>query len=437
MNNKIIKIGVIGIGTVGSALINHLKSNKKVIQDISGYRFEVTSVCAKSKLKKRNCNISNIKFFSNPLKLVESPNVDIVVELIGGTKLAFDIFKAANKLHKPLVTANKALIALKGNQIDKILSKKYSPVFYEASVAGGIPIIKVMKESLAGNKIQYIAGIINGTTNYILTEMGLYNKKFNDTLKKAQELGYAESDPTFDVGGIDAAHKLTILASLAFGFPLSFKNVYIEGIEKITPEDHNYASQLGYNIKHLAICKKTQKGVQLRVHPCFVPSTRLIANVNGVMNAIVVSSIPAGKTLYYGPGAGGSATASSVLTDIIDAGKYLNTSNVDKFSITNHININSNLNLVDIADIKSSYYLRLRVINKAGVLAKITKLLGSKSISIESIIQKEEKFPDNTVPLVIETHEVEEKNLLNAIKFIERIKEVKNKVVKIRIEKLS
>ena len=294
-----------------------------------------------------------------------------------------------------------------------------------------------MKESLAGNKIQYIAGIINGTTNYILTEMGLYNKKFNDTLKKAQELGYAESDPTFDVGGIDAAHKLTILASLAFGFPLSFKNVYIEGIEKITPEDHNYASQLGYNIKHLAICKKTQKGVQLRVHPCFVPSTRLIANVNGVMNAIVVSSIPAGKTLYYGPGAGGSATASSVLTDIIDAGKYLNTSNVDKFSITNHININSNLNLVDIADIKSSYYLRLRVINKAGVLAKITKLLGSKSISIESIIQKEEKFPDNTVPLVIETHEVEEKNLLNAIKSIERIKEVKNKVVKIRIEKLS
>lgn len=438
MNNNKIKIGIAGLGTVGSGVINLLEKNKVEILKRSGFEISIVCVSASNKDKKRNCNIEGLSFYTNPLEMIRNESIDILIELIGGEGLAKELVIEALKKKIHVVTANKALIALHGNEISEISNKECCDVAYEASVAGAVPIIKVIRESLNANEIEWIAGIINGTTNYILTEMLKSKKDFNDVLKEAQELGYAEADPAFDVGGIDAAHKLTILASICFGIPLNFESIYIEGIESIELDDLNYAKELGYAIKHLAIGRKNKDGIELRVHSCLIPKTRLIANVDGVKNAVVVSSDAAGPTLYYGAGAGSLATASSVVSDIIDISrKILSKSNNSVPLLSYQRNELQNKKILDINEIESRYYLRIRVTNKPGVLADITKIFGSKSISIESILQKEDLVNDENVPIVLVTHEVIEKNIIEALKDIEKLEVVKGKIIKIRIEELE
>ena len=438
MNNSKIKIGIAGLGTVGSGVINLLEKNKVEILKRSGFEISIVCVSASNKDKKRNCNIEGLSFYTNPLEMIRNESFDILIELIGGESLAKELVIEALKKKIHVVTANKALIALHGNEISEISNKEGCDVAYEASVAGAVPIIKVIRESLNANEIEWIAGIINGTTNYILTEMLKSKKDFNDVLKEAQELGYAEADPAFDVGGIDAAHKLTILSSICFGIPLNFESIYIEGIESIELDDLNYAMELGYAIKHLAIGRKNNDGIELRVHSCLIPKTRLIANVDGVKNAVVVSSDAAGPTLYYGAGAGSLATASSVVSDIIDISrKILSKSNNSVPLLSYQRNELQNKKILDINEIESRYYLRIRVTNKPGVLADITKIFGSKSISIESILQKEDLVNDENVPIVLVTHEVIEKNIIEALKDIEKLEVVKGKIIKIRIEELE
>ena len=438
MNNNKIKIGIAGLGTVGSGVINLLEKNKVEILKRSGFEISIVCVSASNKDKKRNCNIEGLSFYTNPLEMIRNESIDILIELIGGESLAKELVIEALKKKIHVVTANKALIALHGNEISEISNKECCDVAYEASVAGAVPIIKVIRESLNANEIEWIAGIINGTTNYILTEMLKSKKDFNDVLKEAQELGYAEADPAFDVGGIDAAHKLTILSSICFGIPLNFESIYIEGIESIELDDLNYAMELGYAIKHLAIGRKNNDGIELRVHSCLIPKTRLIANVDGVKNAVVVSSDAAGPTLYYGAGAGSLATASSVVSDIIDISrKILSKSNNSVPLLSYQRNELRNKKILDINEIESRYYLRIRVTNKPGVLADITKIFGSKSISIESILQKEDLVNDENVPIVLVTHEVIEKNIIEALKDIEKLEVVKGKIIKIRIEELE
>ena len=438
MKKNKIKIGVCGLGTVGSGVINLLSNNKEEIEKRSGFEISVTCVSAAKKDKKRDCDIKNYKFYSDPLKMVQDEDLDILVELIGGETVAKELVTAAlnKKIH--VVTANKALIALHGNKISETSEKNTCDVYYEASVAGAVPIIRVVRESLNGNDIKWIAGIINGTTNYILTEMLKSKKDFDIVLKEAQDLGYAEADPTFDVGGIDAAHKLTILSSICFGIPLDFDSIYVEGIENIELDDLNYAKELGYAIKHLAIGRKNNDGIELRVHSCLIPEKRLIANVDGVKNAVVVSSDATGPTLYYGAGAGSLATASSVVSDIIDVSRKINSNSNNTIPLLSYQNKELvNKNILNINDIVSRYYLRIRVTNKPGVLADITKIFGSKSISIESILQKEDVDSDKNVPIVLVTHEVLEKNIVEALSSIEKLDVVKDKIVKIRIEELE
>jgi len=438
MNNNKIKIGIAGLGTVGSGVINLLEKNKAEILKRSGFEISIVCVSASSKSKKRNCNIEGLNFYTNPLEMIRNESIDILIELIGGELVAKELVIEALEKKIHIVTANKALIALHGNEISEISNKEGCDVAYEASVAGAVPIIKVIRESLNANEIEWIAGIINGTTNYILTEMLKSKKDFNDVLKDAQDLGYAEADPAFDVGGIDAAHKLTILSSICFGIPLNFESIYIEGIEGIELDDLNYAKDLGYAIKHLAIGRKNNDGIELRVHSCLIPKTRLIANVDGVKNAVVVSSDAAGPTLYYGAGAGSLATASSVVSDIIDISrKILSKSNNSVPLLGYQRNELQNKKILDINEIESRYYLRIRVTNKPGVLADITKIFGSKSISIESILQKEDLVNDENVPIVLVTHEVIEKNIIEALKDIEKLEVVKGKIIKIRIEELE
>ena len=438
MNNNKIKIGIAGLGTVGSGVINLLEKNKVEILKRSGFEISIVCVSASNKDKKRNCNIEGLSFYTNPLEMIRNESINILIELIGGESLAKELVIEALKKKIHVVTANKALIALHGNEISEISNKEGCDVAYEASVAGAVPIIKVIRESLNANEIEWIAGIINGTTNYILTEMLKSKKDFNVVLKEAQDLGYAEADPAFDVGGIDAAHKLTILSSICFGIPLNFESIYIEGIESIELDDLNYAKELGYAIKHLAIGRKNNDGIELRVHSCLIPKTRLIANVDGVKNAVVVSSDAAGPTLYYGAGAGSLATASSVVSDIIDISrKILSKSNNSVPLLSYQRNELQNKKILDINEIESRYYLRIRVTNKPGVLADITKIFGSKSISIESILQKEDLVNDENVPIVLVTHEVIEKNIIEALKDIEKLEVVKGKIIKIRIEELE
>ena len=438
MKNNKIKIGIAGLGTVGSGVINLLEKNKNEILKRSGFEIIIQCISAKNKDKQRPCNIEKINFYDNPVKMIQSENIDILVELIGGESVAKELVNKAIEKKIHIVTANKALIALHGNELSKISKKNKCDIAYEAAVAGAVPIIKVIRESLNSNQIHWIAGIINGTTNYILTEMLKSKKDFEKVLMEAKDLGYAESDPTFDIGGIDAAHKLTILSSICFGIPLNFKSIYIEGIDNIDLDDLNYAKELGYVIKHLAIGRKNNTGIELRVHPCLVPNSRLLANVDGVRNAVVVSSDAAGPTLYYGAGAGSYATASSVVSDIIDISrKILSSSNTSIPFLSYQNEELKNKNILNIDEIESRYYLRIKVANKPGVLAGITKIFGSKSISIESILQKEGMVNDKYVPIVLVTHKVIEKNIIEALQNIEKLDVVKDKIIKIRIEELD
>ena len=437
MQNKI-NVGLIGAGTVGSGAYKILKENFNEIYRKTGKEIVVFALAEKDTKRAKEVVDDKTLIFDDAFDLVRNENIHIVVELIGGTGISKDLVAEALKNNKHVVTANKALIAMHGEELVDLAIKHNVNLLYEAAVAGGIPIIKAIREGLAANKIKWIAGILNGTTNYILTEMLKSKKGFGEVLKEAQALGYAEADPAFDVGGIDAAHKLTILSSISFGIPLNFNSIYVEGIEDIELVDLNYAKELGYAIKHLAIGRKNTDGIELRVHPCLIPKSRLLANVDGVKNAIVVSSDAAGPTLYYGAGAGSLATASSVVSDIIDISrKIIFKSNASVPLLGYQVDDLKKQNILDIKEVESRYYLRIRVTNRPGVLAEITKIFGSKSISIESILQKEDLINDKFVPIVLVTHSVIEKNIFDALIDIEKLDVVKGKIVKIRIEELD
>ncbi len=434
---KPVKVGLLGLGTVGGGTVNVLQRNAEEIARRAGRGIIISHAAARDINKPRICHTDGIELTENPNGVVTDPDVSIVVELIGGDTLARELVLKAIANGKHVVTANKALIAKHGNEIFSAAQKKGVMVAFEAAVAGGIPIIKAIREGLTGNKIEWLAGIINGTGNFILTEMRDKQRDFDSVLIEAQRLGYAEADPTFDVEGIDSAHKLTILASIAFGIPLQFEKVYTEGISKITREDVDYATELGYSIKHLGISRRTDKGIELRVHPTLIPKRRLIANVDGVMNAVLVKGDAVGPTLYYGAGAGAEATASAVVADIVDVARVLTT---DPGNRVPHLAFQpeslSNEPILSIDEIETSYYLRITASDETGVLANITSILADNDISIDSMLQKEHG-KDNTATIIIITHTTIEKNMNNALEKIHALDVVDGDVVRIRLEHLD
>ncbi|MDP2904267.1 MAG: homoserine dehydrogenase [Methylovulum sp.] len=435
---KPIKVGVLGLGTVGGGTVNVLKRNAAEIARRAGREIIITRASAKDLTKQRLCDTQGIVLTGDPLDIINDPEIDIVLELIGGAGAVKDMVLTAIANGKHVVTANKSLIALHGNEIFAKASEKGVIVAFEAAVAGGIPIIKAIREGLSGNQIQWLAGIINGTGNFILTEMRDKGRDFDDVLAEAQALGYAEADPTFDVEGIDAAHKLTILASIAFGIPLQFDKVYTEGITKITRTDVEYAEQLGYRIKHLGIARQTPEGIELRVHPTLIPERRLIANVNGVMNAVLVKGDAVGATLYYGAGAGAEPTASAVVADVIDVVRALTS---DPENRVPHLAFQAD-SLADIPILssdrfKTAYYLRLNAEDKPGVLADVTRILAAHNISIEAIIQKEPSKGETAVPIIMLTQITLEQEMNAAIADIEALQSVTGKINRIRLETLG
>ena len=432
-----VNVGVLGLGTVGGGTVNVLKRNAEEITRRAGRGIAVTRAAARHPNKARICDTTGITLTSDPYEVVNDPDIQIVVELIGGDTLARELVMAAIGQGKHVVTANKALIAKHGNEIFAAAQKKGVMVAFEAAVAGGIPIIKAVREGLAGNKVEWLAGIINGTGNFILTEMRDKGRDFNDVLAEAQRLGYAEADPTFDVEGIDAAHKLTILASIAFGIPLQFEACFTEGITKITREDVQYAEELGYRIKHLGISRRNEKGVELRVHPTLIPERRLIANVDGVMNAVLVKGDAVGPTLYYGAGAGADPTASAVVADLVDVTRTLTS---DPENRVPHLAFQpdalSDLPILPMEEVETAYYLRMQVEDKPGVLADVTRILGDSSISIEAILQKE-PVGDAEATIIMLTHTVVEGQMNKAIKAIEALDTITGEVTRIRLEHLN
>jgi homoserine dehydrogenase len=379
------------------------------------------------------------KISDDAWEVVNDPEVEIVIELIGGYSPARELVLKAIENGKHVVTANKALIALHGGEIFAAAQKKGVVVAFEAAVAGGIPIIKAVREGLSANKIEWVAGIINGTGNFILTEMREKGRDFDEVLKEAQSLGYAEADPTFDVEGIDAAHKLTILGSIAFGIPLQFNNCFTEGIADITREDVAYAGELGYTIKHLGIAKRTDQGVELRVHPTLIPKRRLIANVDGVMNAVLVKGDAVGPTLYYGAGAGAEPTASAVVADLVDVTRVLTT---DPNNRVPHLafqpdTISADLPVLPMDEVETGYYLRMNALDRPGVLAEITRILADLEISIEAIIQKESEEGADVLPIIMLIHKVNEGRINRAIEQIEGLNTITGKIVRLRVEHLD
>ena len=433
-----VKIGILGLGTVGCGTISVLARNAEEITRRAGREIQVVQAAARSLDKKRDCSTNGIALTENPEDIVTNPDIDVVVELIGGYEPALGLVMKAIENGKHVVTANKALIAVHGNEIFEAAQAKGVMVAFEAAVAGGIPIIKAIREGLAGNRIEWLAGIINGTGNFILTEMKDKGRDFADVLAEAQKLGYAEADPTFDVEGIDAAHKLTILAAIAFGIPLQFDKAYTEGISNITREDVSYAEELGYRIKHLGISHRVGDRVELRVHPTLIPERRLIANVDGVMNAVLVKGDAVGPTLYYGAGAGSDATASAVVADIVDVVRTLTT---DPTNRVPHLAFQpdalADLSIMPIDDVETSYYLRMQVQDKPGVLADITRIFGEQGISIEALIQKEPVEGASVVPLIMLTHRIAEKKMNSAIAQLEALDAIEGKIMRIRCEHLD
>jgi homoserine dehydrogenase len=435
---KPVKVGVLGLGTVGGGTVNVLKRNAAEIARRAGREIIITRASAKDLNKPRICDTQGIALTTDPFEIINDLEIEIVLELIGGAGPVKDMVLKAIENGKHVVTANKSLIALHGNEIFAKASEKGVIVAFEAAVAGGIPIIKAIREGLSGNQIEWLAGIINGTGNFILTEMRDKGRDFSDVLAEAQALGYAEADPTFDVEGIDAGHKLTILASIAFGIPLQFDKVFTEGITNITRADVEYAEQLGYRIKHLGIARKTSEGIELRVHPTLIPERRLIANVNGVMNAVLVKGDAVGPTLYYGAGAGAEPTASSVVADVIDVVRALTS---DPENRVPHLAFQANA-LADIpvlsADMfRTAYYLRLNAEDKPGVLAEVTRILAEHQISIEAISQKVQQDNETSVPIIILTQVTLEKEMNAAIAEIEALTTVTGNVNRIRLETLG
>lgn len=435
---KPVKVGLMGLGTVGGGTFRVLLKNAREIARRAGREIQITQAAAREYDPMTVPGIENIKVIDDAFALVDNPELDIIVELIGGYSPARELVLKAIENGKHVVTANKALIALHGNEIFAAAQKKGVTVAFEAGVAGGIPIIKAVREGLAANQIEWVAGIINGTGNYILTEMRDKGRDFEDVLAEAQALGYAEADPTFDVEGIDAAHKLTILGSLAFGIPLQFDKTYTEGISRIEQQDVVYAGELGYRIKHLGIARKTPAGVELRVHPTLIPERRLIANVDGVMNAVLVMGDAVGPTLYYGAGAGSDPTASAVVADVVDVARALT---ADPENRVPHLAFQpdelSDLPVLGMEDVVTAYYLRMKAADRPGVLAQVAGILGDAGISIEAMQQREPAAGETHVPLIMLTHSVQEKQMNAAIQKIEALESINGEVTRIRMEPLD
>jgi len=434
---KPINVGLLGIGTVGGGTWDVLKRNASEIQRRAGRAIRITRVADQAVKKARKITKGKAKIHADAFEVVKANDIDIVVELIGGYTIAKQLVLEAIRNGKHVVTANKALLATHGNEIFKAAQKQGVMVAFEASVGGGIPIIKALREGLAANRIEWIAGIINGTSNFILSEMRDKGLPFSAALADAQKLGYAEADPTFDIEGVDAAHKLTILSALAFGIPMQFRKAYVEGISKLTREDIGYAEQLGYRIKLLGITKRVKKGIELRVHPTLVPTRRLIANVEGVMNGILVKGDAVGPTLYYGAGAGSQPTASAVVADLVDVTRLIT---ADPEHRVPHLAFQpdqlSAVPILGIEQVETSYYLRMRVVDKPGVLADVTRILADSRISIDAMVQKEPGEGESRVDIVMLTHRALEKNVNRAMARIERLPTVVGRVTRIRLEEL-
>ena len=435
---KQLNVGLLGIGTVGGGTYTVLTRNAAEITRRTGVEIRVVQVADKNIELAKKFTGGNVDITDDAFATVSNPNVDVVVELIGGYTLSKQLVLKAIANGKHVVTANKALLALHGNEIFAAAQAKGVIVAFEAAVAGGIPIIKALREGLGANKIEWVAGIINGTTNFILTEMREKGLAFADVLGEAQRLGYAEADPTFDVEGIDAAHKLTIMSAIAFGMPMKFESAYTEGITKLQQTDIKYAEELGYRVKLLGITKRTDAGVELRVHPTLISEKRLIANVNGAMNAVVVKGDAVGPTLYYGAGAGAEPTASAVVADLMDVAR-LSSATVEQRVpyLAFQPNSVADLPILPISEINSAYYLRLRANDKPGVLAGVTKILADRNISIDAMLQKEPDDSETEADIVILTHTTIEKNMDAAITAIEALPAIVGKLVKIRMEELG
>ena len=435
---KPVNIGIIGLGTVGCGVVNVLQRNAEEISRRAGRRIVVTHGVVRDIGRLRQCYTDSFSMTTDPNEVTDHPDIDIVIELIGGVEISRDVVRRSLANGKHVVTANKALIAQHGNEIFELAREQGLTVAFEAAVGGGISVIKVLREGLSGNRINRIAGIINGTSNYILTDMLENDVDFSRSLKEAQRLGYAESDPTFDIEGTDAAHKLAILASIAYGIPLKFDEVYIEGIANITSEDIGYAAELGYRVKHLGLAIRRDDGIELRTHPCLLPNENLLASVNGVMNAIQIEGDAAGPTLHYGAGAGSEPTASAVVADIVDVARALT---IDPDNRVPHLAFQpqslSDLPILKIERTETPFYLRLDALDQPGVLADITRILGFQSISIEAILQKGTSTHGNTVPIVIITHDTVEKAMNEAIQEIEALDCVHGVVHRIRLEMLG
>ena len=435
---KPINVGLLGIGTVGGGTWAVLARNREEISRRAGRDIRISVVADKETAKAKKLTGGKARVTADALEAVRDPDIDIVIELIGGTTTARELVLAAVESGKHVVTANKALLAIHGNEIFAAAQKKGVMVAFEGAVAGGIPIIKALREGLSANRIEWIAGIINGTSNFILSEMREKGLPFDAVLKEAQKLGYAETDPSFDIEGVDAAHKLTIMAAIAFGVPMQLDKCHKEGISKLTQEDIRYAEQLGYRIKLLGITKRTAEGIELRVHPTLIPTRRLIANVEGVMNAVLVKGDAVGPTMYYGAGAGAEPTGSAVVADLVDVTR-LHTA--DPEHRVPHLAFRpdrmSDIKILPMEEVVTSYYLRMRVHDRPGVLADITRILADASISIDAMIQREPAEGEQQVDIIMLTHQTRERNVNAAVKKLEALPVVSGKVTRIRLEELQ
>ena len=438
LNAGTLNVGILGLGTVGGGTYKVLTRNAAEITRRTGVSINVVQVADRNIEHVKATVASNVDVTDDAFAIVNNPEVNVVVELIGGYTLSKELVLKAIANKKHVVTANKALIALHGNEIFAAAKANNVIVAFEAAVAGGIPIIKALREGLGANRIEWVAGIINGTTNFILTEMREKGLNFADVLGEAQRLGYAEADPTFDVEGIDAAHKLTIMSAIAFGMPMKFEQAYTEGITQLQQVDIKYAEELGYRVKLLGITKRTDHGVELRVHPTLIPEKRLVANVNGAMNAVVVKGDAVGPTLYYGAGAGAEPTASAVVADLMDIARLIDATSAQRVPyLAFQSDQVQDLAILPIEEVQSAYYLRLRASDKPGVLADVTKILGDRDISIDAMMQKEPDDNETEADIVILTHITVEKNMNAAITAIEALAAITGKVVRIRMEELA
>ncbi|MCE4059239.1 homoserine dehydrogenase [Pandoraea sputorum] len=435
---KPIKLGLLGLGTVGYGAFQVLARNQEEIQRRAGRGIEITKVAVRNVERAKGLVGHAAVVTGDPFEVVNDPAIDVVVETIGGYDLTKELVLKAIENGKHVVTANKALLAVYGNEIFAAARKANVMVAFEAAVAGGIPIIKALREGLTANRIQWIAGIINGTTNFILSEMRDKGIDFDVALADAQRLGYAEADPTFDIEGVDAAHKLTLMSAIAFGVPVQFDRAYVEGITKLSALDIKYAEELGYRIKLLGITRRAENGIELRVHPTLIPAKRLIANVEGAMNAVLVQGDAVGATLYYGKGAGAEPTASAVVADIVDVTRL---QTADPEHRVPHLAFQhdslSDTPVLPIDEVTTSYYLRLRVVDRAGVMAELTRILADLDISIDALLQKESREGEHQTDIIILTHQTLEKHINAAIAKIEAMDTVLSKVTRIRMEALS